>query len=188
MSRRRLLGAVTALVGFEIVTLLTAIRAAATDSASTSVLWLVFGLGFSATVALVGAFCGLAGGTVAHPTSILRSMRRTRMTHPAAPDRNAGPTLGLSDERIVRASEPGAPTGGGAGSRGLGCRGPATLPRGSEQPAGETPSAHRSPGMSWPAAPSGARHALDVVQPLALAFGDQRAVEGVIGQHHDGSW
>jgi cell division protein FtsX len=76
VSRRRLLGAVTALVGFEIVTLLTAIRAAATDSASTSVLWLVFGLGFSATVALVGAFCGLAGGTVAHPTSILRSMRR----------------------------------------------------------------------------------------------------------------
>lgn len=73
-----LVAAVTALLGFEFVTVLTAIRAAATHSASKSVLWLLFGLGYAAMVALVGAFCGLAGGSLTHPISTIRSMRRPR--------------------------------------------------------------------------------------------------------------
>jgi hypothetical protein len=77
-----LVAAVTALVGFELVTVLTAIQAAATDSASKSVLWLFFGLGFATTVALVGAFCGLAGGSLAHPISTIGSIRRSLHASP----------------------------------------------------------------------------------------------------------
>jgi uncharacterized membrane protein len=62
-------GAVTALVGFEIVTLLTAIETAATETGVNAAVWLVFGLVYATMVALVGAFCGLAGGTLARPSS-----------------------------------------------------------------------------------------------------------------------
>jgi hypothetical protein len=34
-------------------------------------------LAFATMVALVGAFWGLAGGRLAHPASIIRSMRRS---------------------------------------------------------------------------------------------------------------
>jgi hypothetical protein len=69
-----LVGAVTALVGFGIVTLLTAIETAVTETAVRAAVWLVFGLVYAIMVALVGAFCGLAGGTLARPSSILRSL------------------------------------------------------------------------------------------------------------------
>jgi hypothetical protein len=69
-----LVGAVTALVGFEIVTLLTAIETAATETGVNAAVWLVFGLVYATMVALVGAFCGLAGGTLARPSSIIRSL------------------------------------------------------------------------------------------------------------------
>jgi hypothetical protein len=69
-------GAVTALLGFEIVSLATAVYTAATESLLKSVLWLLTGLGFAIVVGLVGAICGLIGGALAHPTSIIRSLRR----------------------------------------------------------------------------------------------------------------
>ena len=69
METAALVGAVTALVGFEIVTLLTAIETAATETGVNAAVWLVFGLVYATMVALVGAFCGLAGGTLARPSS-----------------------------------------------------------------------------------------------------------------------
>lgn len=70
-----MMGAVTALVGFEVVVLLTAIQDAATDAVPKSVLWLFAGLLFAPTVALVGAFSGLVGGALAHPTTIIQTLR-----------------------------------------------------------------------------------------------------------------
>jgi hypothetical protein len=49
---------------------------AATESAVNSLTWLGFGVGFTWLVALVGAFCGLIGGTLAHPAATLPSIRR----------------------------------------------------------------------------------------------------------------
>jgi hypothetical protein len=62
--------------GFEIVVLVTAVYAAVTEFALKSALWLVFGLGFAFVVGLVGAISGWVGGALAHPTSIIRSLRR----------------------------------------------------------------------------------------------------------------
>jgi hypothetical protein len=71
-----LVSAVTALVGFEIVVVAMAAYAAVTEFALKSLTWLVFGLGFALTIGLVGAICGLIGGSLAHPTAMIRSMRR----------------------------------------------------------------------------------------------------------------
>lgn len=70
-----MMGAVTALVGFEIVVVLTAMLDVAMGATPKSVLWLVSGLLFAPTVGLVGAFCGLVGGALAHPTSIISTLR-----------------------------------------------------------------------------------------------------------------
>jgi hypothetical protein len=71
-----LVGAVTSLVGFEIFVMSSAIYIAATQSALNSLTWLGFGAEFALLVALVGAFCGLIGGTLAHPAAIIRLVRR----------------------------------------------------------------------------------------------------------------
>jgi hypothetical protein len=71
-----LVGAVTALVGFEIVLFDTAVYTAVTEFALKSVVWLGFGLAYALVVGLVGAAFGLAGGAVVHPASIIRSVRR----------------------------------------------------------------------------------------------------------------
>jgi hypothetical protein len=71
-----LVGAVTALVGYESFVVSAALYLAATESAVNSLTWLGFGVGFALLVALVGAFCGLIGGTLAHPVVIIRSIRR----------------------------------------------------------------------------------------------------------------
>ncbi len=71
-----LVGAVTAFTGFEIYVISMAILIAATESGLNALTWLGFGLGFALLVALVGAFCGLIGGTLAHPAAILRSIHR----------------------------------------------------------------------------------------------------------------
>jgi hypothetical protein len=66
-----LVGAVTALVGYESFVLAAALYLAATESGVNSLTWLGFGVGFALLVALVGAFCGLIGGTLAHPAVII---------------------------------------------------------------------------------------------------------------------
>lgn len=71
-----LVGAATALVGYETFVVSAAIYLAATESAVNSLTWLGFGVGFALLVVLVGAFCGLIGGTLAHPVVIIRSIRR----------------------------------------------------------------------------------------------------------------
>jgi hypothetical protein len=71
-----LVGAVTALVGFELVTLATAVYTAVTEFALKSVAWLVFGLGYALLVGFVGAICGLIGGALARPTAIIRALGR----------------------------------------------------------------------------------------------------------------
>ena len=72
-----LMGAVTALTGFEIGIVLTAVQAAATDTAVQPAVWLLAGLLFSPTVVLVGAFGGLVGGALAHPASFIQTLRRS---------------------------------------------------------------------------------------------------------------
>jgi hypothetical protein len=71
-----LVGAATALAGYETFVVSAAIYLAATESAVNSLTWLGFGVGFALLVALVGAFCGLIGGTLAHPAKIIRSICR----------------------------------------------------------------------------------------------------------------
>ncbi len=71
-----LVGAVTALVGYETFVTSAALYLAATESAVNSMTWLGFGVGFALLVALVGAFCGLIGGTLAHPAATIRTIRR----------------------------------------------------------------------------------------------------------------
>ena len=71
-----LVGAVTAVAGFGIVVVLAAGYAAVSESGLTALLWLVFGLVFGFTVALVGAFSALVGAVLAHPTSIMRQLGR----------------------------------------------------------------------------------------------------------------
>jgi hypothetical protein len=71
-----LVGAVTALVGYEIFVMSAAVYMAATESAVNSLTWLGFGVGFALLVALVGAFCGLIGGTLAHSAATIPSIRR----------------------------------------------------------------------------------------------------------------
>ena len=71
-----LVGAVTALVGYESFVVSAALYLATTESAVNSLTWLGFGVGFALLVALVGAFCGLIGGTLAHPAVTIRSIRR----------------------------------------------------------------------------------------------------------------
>jgi hypothetical protein len=66
-----LMGGVTAVLGFEVVILLTATQATITDTAGKSLLWLFAGLLFATPVFLLGAFCGLVGGALAHPASTI---------------------------------------------------------------------------------------------------------------------
>lgn len=68
-----LVGAVTAVLGFEIVVLGTAVYVAATESWLKAALYLGFGLGYVIPVAVVGTVCGLAGGALAHPKAIISS-------------------------------------------------------------------------------------------------------------------
>jgi hypothetical protein len=70
-----LVGAITAFAGFEIFVTSMAILVAATESALNALTWLGFGVLFALLVALVGAICGLIGGTLAHPATIIRSVR-----------------------------------------------------------------------------------------------------------------
>jgi hypothetical protein len=84
-----LVGAVTALVGFELVVLVTAMQAVATDAAPKSVLWLLAGLMFAPTVTLVGAFCGFVGGALAHPNAIIQNMGRWPGSGRSNPERLA---------------------------------------------------------------------------------------------------
>ena len=84
-----LMGAVTALVAFEFVVLLTAIQAIATDAVPNSVLWLLAGLIFAPTVVLVGAFCGLVGGALTHPSAIIQTMRGWPGSGGSSPERLA---------------------------------------------------------------------------------------------------
>lgn len=69
-------GAVTALVGFEIVTIGTAVYTVVTESALNATVWLGFGIAFVLPVGFVGAVAGLVGAVAAHPISSVRAIRR----------------------------------------------------------------------------------------------------------------
>lgn len=68
-------GAVTALVGFEIVTIGTAVYTVVTESALNAVVWLGFGVAYVLPVGLVGALSGLIGALAAHPICSIRAVR-----------------------------------------------------------------------------------------------------------------
>ncbi len=69
-------GAVTALVGFEIVTIGTAVYTVVTESALNAVVWLGFGVAYALPVGFVGAVAGLTGALAAHPVASVRALRR----------------------------------------------------------------------------------------------------------------
>lgn len=75
-----LMGAATALIGFELTCVATAVYASLTASSSYGgfavAIWLMFGLAWVLPVGFVGALSGLLGGVLAHPVSFIRSLRR----------------------------------------------------------------------------------------------------------------
>ncbi|WP_125592466.1 hypothetical protein [Amycolatopsis balhimycina] len=69
-------GAITAVVGFEVVTIGTAVYTVVTESFPNATLWVGFGIGYVLPVGFVGAITGLAGAIAAHPISSIRAIRR----------------------------------------------------------------------------------------------------------------
>ncbi|MGW4529248.1 hypothetical protein [Amycolatopsis sp. NPDC004378] len=69
-------GAIAAVVGFEIVTIGTAVYTVVTESALNATVWLGFGIAYVLPVRFVGAIAGLVGAVAAHPISSIRAFRR----------------------------------------------------------------------------------------------------------------
>lgn len=69
-------GAVTALVSFEIVIIGTAVYTVVTESALNATVWLGFGIAYVLPVGFVGAIAGFAGAVAAHPIASVRAVRR----------------------------------------------------------------------------------------------------------------
>lgn len=69
-------GAVTAVVGFEIAIVGTAVYTVVTESALNATVWFGFGIAFALPVGFFGALAGLVGAVAAHPISSIRAFRR----------------------------------------------------------------------------------------------------------------